>query len=158
MTALAKPRTSGSQRYIARDFRQIAANGKVYPGALACVITGGGTSSGYYQQGAAATTLSAVGRFTEFGSTAPGTNGVFDNTGGADGAISVEVEYFNPFWIFLMRNDTGSAVVTADRGSVCYVLDDQTVTHTSTGHSVAGIVYDVTSEGVWVHIGVNAGQ
>lgn len=150
MAALTKQRTSGSRRFIDRDFRPLAANAKVYPGALACVIVGGGTSSGYYKQGAAGATLIAIGRFTGLGSVQPGTNGVLDNTGGADGAISAEVEFFNSFYIFLLNNDAVSAVVVADRGSGAYILDDQTATHASQGNGIAGVVYDVTAEGVWL--------
>jgi hypothetical protein len=152
VTALTKARTSGSIRFINRDFRPLAANAKVWPGALACVITGGGTSSGYYVQGKAGSHLVAVGRYTGLSSAAVAVGGVIDNTGGADGAISAEIEFFEPFYIFLLVNDTVSAVVVADRGSECYILDDQTATHAASGNGPAGLVYDVTTEGVWVQV------
>lgn len=152
MTALAKARTSGSIRFINRDYRPLAANAKVWPGALACVVTGGGTSSGFYKQGAAGTHLVAVGRFTGLSNAAVAVGGVIDNTGGADGAIQAEIEFFEPFYVFLLLNDVASAVVAADRGSPCYVLDDQTATHAQAGNGPAGLVYDVTTEGVWVQV------
>lgn len=42
-------------------------------------------------------------------------------------------------------NDTGTAVVAANVGSDCYILDDHTVTGSSTGNSVAGRVWQVDS-------------
>lgn len=155
MTALAKQRTDGSRRYISRNFEPLAANAKVYPGALAIILTSG-ANAGYYEQGQAATGQ-VVGRFTGLASVAPGTNGVIDNTGGANGAILAEIERFDPFWVFLAKNDTVSAVVVADRGSLCYDLDDQTVTHAVSGNAIAGIVYDVTTEGVWFSVPLAGG-
>jgi len=140
----------------------MAANAKIWPGALVGVLVAGG-SSGYYSQGKPGTY--GVGKATGLGGTsgqggivaAGSTNlqgGVVDNTGGADGALLVEVQYLNPFYVMLFANDTGSPVVVADRGNLCYVLDDQTVTHTtnSGANLAAGTVYDVTTEGVWVKI------
>jgi hypothetical protein len=141
MTALIKARTDGSRRFIQRDLRPLAANAKVWRGGLAVAVIGGVTSSGYYEQGQAGS-VTAVGRFTQD----------VDNTGGADGALSAEIEFFTDRWIFLLKNDTVSAVVVADRESACFVLDDQTVTHASAGNGVAGVVYDVTSDGVWVEV------
>lgn len=48
------------------------------------------------------------------------------------------------------------SIVAADRLALCYVVDDQTVARTDgTGtRSVAGLVMDVTSEGVYVALGV----
>lgn len=140
MTALAKARTDGSRRVIQRDKRPLAANAKVYRGALAVAFLSG-ASSGYFTQGQAGDIV-AVGRYTED----------VDNTGGADGALSAEIEFFTDRWVFLLKNDTVSAVVVADRESACFVLDDQTVTHAANGNGVAGVVYDVTSDGVWVEI------
>lgn len=162
MTALAGPRTTGSKRFIARDFRPMAANAKIWPGAGVGVFVAS-TPSGYYAQAQPGTYL--VGKATGLGgTTGQGGNvavgqtnlqgGVIDNTGGANGALQAEVEYINPFWVQLFANDAGSPVVVGDRGNLCYALDDQTVTHTtnSGANLAAGTVYDVTSEGVWVKI------
>jgi hypothetical protein len=54
---------------------------------------------------------------------------------------------FGPF-----ANDTGIAVAATDKTKVCYLLDDNTITMNSSSASVAGIVADLTSEGVWVEI------
>jgi|JFJP01.1.fsa_nt_gi hypothetical protein len=57
-------------------------------------------------------------------------------------------------------NDIDNPLTGADIGLPCYILDDQTVTRNSTGHSVAGIfdrLIDFTStfsERVFVRIGV----
>jgi hypothetical protein len=162
MTALAGPRVTGSIRYISRDFRPMAAAAKIWPGALVVAFTAGGPS-GYYAQGQAGAVV-AVGKATGLGGPqaqggmgAPAgtslTGGVVDNTAGANGALFVEVEYLNPFWIMLLDNDGTAPVVVADRESLCYVLDDHTVSHSNSGNGTAGKVYDVTSEGVWVKVG-----
>lgn len=52
--------------------------------------------------------------------------------------------------IFLLANDTGNAITRQDRGSVAYVKDENTVAKTTTSSVPAGIVVDVTSDGVWV--------
>lgn len=136
MTALAKEK-AGSVRKVTRDRRPISANVKAYKGALAAC-----DSDGFYCPATGATTEVVVGRFAE----------TVDNTGGADGAKSVDVHFFRERVLFLLANDSGTAVVAADRERECYVLDDQTVTGDDT-KGVAGIAYDVTSEGVWVEIG-----
>lgn len=141
MGALTKARTDGSRRLIQRDKRPLAANAKVWAGGLAVCIVGGGASSGFFAQGQAGSVI-AVGRYTES----------VDNTGGADGAVSAEIEFFKDRWLFLLKNDTVSAVVVADRESACYVLDDQTATHAAAGNGVAGVVYDVTTDGVWLEL------
>jgi hypothetical protein len=48
-----------------------------------------------------------------------------------------------------------TAVTAAMKGNLCYVDDDQTVSSDET-KPVAGIVYDVDSDGVWVFFGPNA--
>lgn len=52
--------------------------------------------------------------------------------------------------IFLLANGADSAITRQDRGSVAYVKDENTVAKTTTGNVPAGIVVDVTSDGVWV--------
>jgi hypothetical protein len=139
MAALTKPRI-GSLRVITRDKRPLAANAKVFQGALAVAILSG-PSGGYYAQGQAGSVV-AVGRFKD----------TVDNTGGANGALSAEIEFFKERWIYLLDNDTASAVVVGDRENGCYILDDHTVTHASGGNGPAGVVYDVTAEGIWVEV------
>lgn len=166
MTALAGPRI-GSIRFIDRDFRPMAANAKIWPGASVGPFVAS-TPSGYYAQ--VQPGVYGVGIATGLGGTtgaggivaAGSTNlqgGVVDNTGGANGAMQVEINYIEPFYVRLFANDTASPVVVADRGNVCYGLDDQTVTHTanSGANLPTGCVYDVTTEGVWVKMRAGIG-
>ena len=54
---------------------------------------------------------------------------------------------------FHVLADTAFALTNI--GSNCYMLDDQTVTMTSTGHSIAGVVCDIDASGnPWVKIGL----
>ena len=83
------------------------------------------------------------------------TNGIFhetvDNTAGADGAKSAEVLWLEERTLLLQKNGTSTLDVT-DRERPCYAVDDETVDGDNTA-PVAGTVYDVTTEGVWVDIG-----
>lgn len=136
MSALVTPR-AGSLKSAKRERRPLAGSVKAIKGGLACCDL----TSGYYKPAVAETDLRIVGRFTE----------TVDNTG-ANGAKSAEIDFFEERWLLLLNNDSGTPVTVADRESNCYALDDQTVTGDDDGNSVAGIVYDVTSEGVWVEV------
>lgn len=72
-----------------------------------------------------------------------------DNSAGADGAIAVTVGA----GIYRFGNSAGADEITrAQIGLACYGVDDQTVARTDgTGtRSVAGKVFDVDPQGVWV--------
>lgn len=118
--------------------RKLPLNGgsKAWSGGLACLDT----SDGMVKPAAAATTLIPIGVFAED----------VDNSAGSDGDKTVNVEFFVPVRGTWWNNDTGTAVVATDLGKDCYLLDDQTVTGDSTGHSKAGRVW-----GVAVKDGVN---
>jgi hypothetical protein len=134
MSALTTERKT-TFRTVQRDKRPISANVKAYKGGRVAV-----DADGFYCPATGAATevvLDAV-----FGETV-------DNTGGADGAKNVEVFWFKERVVFLQANDTGTALDVTDRERECFQLDDQTVTGDNTKAS-AGVVYDVTSEGVWV--------
>lgn len=76
-----------------------------------------------------------------------------DNTGGSDGARSVEVERD---MVFCFANSAGADALTrADINNAAFIVDDQTVAKTSGGNtrSVAGRVLDVDADGVWVYVG-----
>lgn len=135
MAALQGERTS-SIRKITRDLRPLAANAKAWKGALAVC-----EADGFYAPATNVAGLVVVGRFYES----------VDNTGGADGAKSADIHFFRERKLFLLKNDTVNAVVVADRERQCFALDDQTVSGDDT-KSPVGIVYDVTSEGVWVEV------
>lgn len=70
-------------------------------------------------------------------------------TGKADGVVQVEVRR----GCFALRQGT-EPLTLADAGQVCYLVDDQTVTKTDGNgtRSIAGIVRDVDSDGVWVEL------
>jgi hypothetical protein len=97
-------------------------------------------ANGRATPGAAATTLLGVGRCAE----------TVDNSAGADDAADVRIER----GIFRFANSSGDPVATADIGTDCYIEDDETVAKTDgTGTlSVAGKVFDVDAQGVWVDL------
>lgn len=113
----------------------VAASVTCYAGGLAAR-----DANGRATPGAVATTLRGVGRFAE--QVANGTTA---------GAVTVEIEK----GIFRFANSASTdAITTADIGSDCYIVDDQTVAKTNgtNTRSVAGKVFDVDSQGVWVDL------
>lgn len=112
----------------------VAATKKIYAGSLVAR-----NSSGYAIPGETSTTLLGIGR----------AEAQADNSSGSAGAISVEVRK----GVFRFANSSGADEITrANIGSDCYIIDDQTVAKTDgTGtRSIAGKVFDVDSEGVWI--------
>jgi hypothetical protein len=80
--------------------------------------------------------------------------GKVDNTGGADGAISVQVET----GVILMDNDATNPVAQADVGRLCFIKDDHTVQNGLGGSSVvAGRVERVEARGVWIYVAPEIG-
>ncbi|MBF0568952.1 MAG: hypothetical protein HQK95_08830 [Nitrospirae bacterium] len=111
-----------------------AAGKKFYKGALVAV-----NSSGYATPGATATTIRGVGRCEDYK----------DNSSGSNGDLSVTVLT----GVFLFDNSASADEITrASIGQDCYIVDDQTVAKTDgTGsRAVAGKVFDVDDNGVWV--------
>lgn len=111
----------------------VAAGKKIYAGALVAL-----DANGYATPGATATTLKGLGRAEE----------QVDNSSGSNGDVAVNVRK----GIFRFANEATDQVTAADIGNNCYIVDDQTVAKTDgTGtRSVAGKVFDVDSQGVWV--------
>ena len=96
-------------------------------------------ASGYAVPGSKAATLTAAGRAEE----------TVANTG-ADGAASIRVAR----GVFVFDNAADSGKLTAVHVlKPCYIADDQTVTATAEGASVAGLVIRVDDAGVAVEIG-----
>jgi hypothetical protein len=109
---------------------QVAERGK-----LACLDT----STGLLVLGAVSATLRPIGYFDE------------DATG--DGTTNVRVRLFREIRIHWWDNDGATAVVAADIGSLCYILDDTTVSGDPTARSAAGRVWAVnTTNGVAVEM------
>lgn len=111
----------------------VAAGVKIYKGGLTVL------ASGYAKPGTVATGLVAVGMAIE----------TVDNTYGQAGDKTVVVRP----GIYAWQNSSGNDAITqAQVGSVCYVVDDETVAKTDgTGtRSKAGTVLAVDQDGVWV--------
>lgn len=133
MAALTEDRNTPKRDGITRSIG-VAGGVTIYTGALVAVDT----NSGYATPGTTATTLRGIGR----------AEAQADNSGGSDGDVTVEVSS----GIFRFANDTTDTVSDANIGSDCYIVDDQTVaSNDGTGtRSVAGTVFKVDSDGVWV--------
>lgn len=134
MTALTASRAT-AHRIAGTRSVPLAANAKVFQGGIVAIST----ATGYGTKGATSTTLRGLGS----------AEATVDNTGGADGAVSVNVRT----GVWLYGNSASTDQITrADIGNSCYMVDDQTVAKTngSGTRSVAGTIYDVDAQGVWV--------
>lgn len=112
----------------------MAASKLIYTGSLVAR-----DSSGNATPGATATTLIGAGRAEHQA----------DNSAGLAGAVTVDVRK----GVFRFNNSAAADAVTrAEIGTNCYIVDDHTVAKTDgTGtRSVAGAIFDVDSDGVWV--------
>lgn len=134
MTALTQDRNT-----LRRDGRQIeppvAAATKIFGGSIVCI----NTATGYAVPGSTSTTLKAAGVAEDRA----------DNSAGAAGDIRVRLRK-GPH---RFANSASADLITlADIGADCYIVDDQTVAKTSgtNTRSVAGKVFDVDADGVWV--------
>lgn len=134
MTALAADRTT-PKRLGHQLNLPVAASAVIYAGALVCL-----NSSGFAVKGITSTTLKAAGV----------ARARVDNTGGADGALRLEVDRQGLHQF--ANSASGDAITLADVGSSVYIVDDQTVAKTSgsSTRSLAGKVADVDAAGVWI--------
>lgn len=113
----------------------LKANAKVFKGGMVALDN----TTGYGVVPTVATTLISVGVALADA----------DNTGGASGALSVDVICEAAF-LFDCSGQAQTAL-----GRLMYFVDDHTVTSTSTGASIAGVcVSFVSATQVWVFIGV----
>lgn len=139
LSASRDTRQQGNGPIAARFSIPLKANAVVYAGGIVCT-----DSTGYGVPASTATGLVAIGRAVSD----------VDNTGGANGAKRVEVEQ----GLFAYANSGVDPLAIADRGGLCYLVDDQTIAKTDgTGtRSCAGTFAEIdpiTSE-VWVQIGL----
>ena len=114
----------------------VAANAVGFVGGIAVM------DAGFLKPGSTDTGLVAVGRLEED----------YDNTGGANGAISATVRK----GCFPFNNSAGADEIDlTDIGATAYIVDDETVALTDdTGaRSAAGEIFDVNEYGVWVLLG-----
>lgn len=134
MTAAVKDRDTKELMEPTRRGFPVAANARLFAGVIAVLAAGLLTAA------STAVGLKCVGV----------TRSRIDNLGGADGAVTGEVDrgVFGPF-----ANSTSTDQITlAEVGSDCYLVDDQTLAKTNGGNtrSVAGKVWNVDADGVWV--------
>lgn len=135
MTALTKDRNT-KRREPTLNNDPVAASTKIYAGSLVCI-----NASGYAVPGSTSATLKARGVAQE----------QVDNSAGSAGALRVESRR----GVFPFANSTSTDEITrADIGASAYIVDDQTVAKTSnsSARSVAGVIRDVDSDGVWIEI------
>lgn len=134
MAALAKDRNT-----LRRDGNQmeppVAAATLIFGGAIVAI-----NAAGYAVPGSTATTLKAAGVAERRA----------DNTAGVAGAIRVRLRK-GPHQF--ANSASADAFTLAEIGTDCYIVDDQTVAKTngSNTRSVAGKVFDVDADGVWVN-------
>ena len=133
MTALTQDRNT-----LRRDGQQIepplAAGVRIYGGSIVAI-----NAAGFAVPGATSPTLKSAGVAEQRA----------DNTGGTAGAIRVRLRK-GPHRF--TNSAAADAITLADLGTDCYIVDDQTVakTHATNTRSVAGKVFDVDADGVWV--------
>lgn len=118
------------------DLREppVKAATKIYAGAMAGV-----DASGWAVPMSTALNLKALGRAEH----------QVDNSDGANGDARVRIKA----GIFQFANSADAdAIARSDIGADCYAVDDQTVAKTSgtNTRSVAGKIFDVDDQGVWV--------
>lgn len=133
MTALAAARNTEARVGATLFNGPVKASAKLYLGALVAL------SAGLLVPGSTATGLIAVGRNVR----------QVDNSAGADSALSADVDTARVFQFV-----NGDGIAAADIGSAAYILDDQTVTKGNSGQSPAGIIVDVSTNGVWIEMSV----
>ncbi|NKB37867.1 MAG: hypothetical protein GKR93_11985 [Gammaproteobacteria bacterium] len=116
----------------------VAAASIIYAGALVAL-----NAAGDAVPGSVATTLKAAGRCETQA----------DNSAGSAADISVNVLKGT----FKFKNHGADAIDKADVGNNAFIVDDETVAATdgSATRSVAGVIKQVDSDGVWVTIGVD---
>lgn len=142
MTALAIERQTpkmGQDAVINLISFPVLASTKIYGGSLVVL-----TAAGLAKPGATAPGLVAIGM----------AEATADNSSGASSAIQVRVRQ----GVFKFANSAAGVdlVAAANYGQPCYIVDDNVVALTSAAgtRSVAGIVVQVDTDGVWVQVGL----
>lgn len=133
MAALTADRNTPARSGSVRE-PPVKAATKIYAGAMVAV-----DASGWAVPASTSATLKVIGR----------AESAVDNSGGANGDQRVRVGS----GIYRYGNSaSGDLIALKDVGSPCYAVDDQTValTSASSTRSVAGSIYDVDDQGVWV--------
>ncbi|MDQ0454710.1 hypothetical protein [Rhizobium paknamense] len=132
MTALTEDRNTPQRSGDNRNFPVKGAT-TLFAGSMAAIDT-----TGMLVPAGATATLKIVGR-----------NERRVVNAGADGSVRADVKT----GVFRFGNSASTDAITlADVGSSCYAVDDQTVAKTSNSSArpVAGTIFDVDDDGVWV--------
>ncbi len=135
MATLAKARPV-SMKTVTREKRPMAANVAVFKGSLVAA------KAGFYGPATGDPDEVLVGKAFE----------TMSNIGGAAGAKLVDVDFIRERLLALYENDAGAPLTTAMRELPCSALDDQTFTAFAPAKGAAAVLYDVTTEGVWVEL------
>lgn len=78
--------------------------------------------------------------------------GIWHESKTADGVIKVQVKLWKELQLTWWNNDATTPAAITDRGKLCFLKDNQTVSMDGTGRSKAGMVFDVqTAKGVLVY-------
>jgi hypothetical protein len=116
----------------------------LYVGALVAT-----NASGFLVAGSTATTLKAVGVLGVQPHLRPASS--YTNSG-ANGAQELQVQ----LGVFKFNNDAGDPLAVANTGGPCYITDDETVSVTATGKSLAGTFLGLDDDGqAIVDVGVH---
>lgn len=131
MTALSQNISTNEREAV---FRRLAVKDEeiMYAGGMAAIST----STGEVEMASDSAGLAVVGRVEEY----------VDNS--EDGKYCTVKT-----GCFLFANSATHAVTHASVGACCFVEDDNTVSNNAGSHSiVAGTVFEVCADGVWVHM------
>lgn len=126
MTALANERMSSREAWAYKQFT-LSSGHKAYKNGIAAIDLG----SGKVVPAATRTDLVVIGKFAE----------TVDATS-ADKLVNIS--FGREIWIEWFAND-GASIAATDLGALCYLKDDQSVTITATGASIAGRIWGVDS-------------
>lgn len=147
MTALVAPRKIVKLAGTERFRHPVLASAIILQSALVVMAGAGARAARTGQGGTDALKAADAATYRAVGIAVDSVTG-----GAADGDVSVDVEA----GAFNFVNSAGTDAITrADAGKRAFIVDDQTVARTSAGNTraQAGIILDVTSEGVWVLVG-----
>jgi len=128
MTALSNEKMSQTERWGSHLF-PLAVGNKGWKNGIAALDL----STGKVEPGHIESDLFVIGRFAETIDATSAEKQIQVNLG-----REIEIEWF-------ANGGTGSACVAADVGNLCYVDDDQTVTITASGRSVAGRIWAISA-------------
>jgi hypothetical protein len=129
------------------DFAPQKGSSTIYAGGIVMLDSSGRALKGATATGCIGVGLALTNRDLD----------TYDNSSGADGALSVRFDE----GIFLAKNSSaGDAIAAGDEGKPCYIVDDETVAKTdgSSTRSPAGRVFRVDSAGVWVQMSKAIGR